>query len=158
MASARIAQFEYRVIANDKRFLINMSECKMPDREPRAYAAHHQIDQTAYPPQHIAEVPARASSNAANRGECLNRGHRYARGLCIDEEMGIWLGSALTSAVGERASDQRVSARLRSSFANARSIARVIPMGRMSKAPRAAWFSTTLGFRTLSIRDRPMAA
>jgi len=40
----------------------------------------------------------------------------------------------------------------------ARSIARVIPMGRMSKAVRASWFSTTLGFRTLAIRERPMAA
>ena len=56
------------------------------------------------------------------------------------------------------ASDQRVSAVGQSSFAKARSIARRIPIGRIEKHSFALELLTTLGVRTLSIRNRPMDA
>ena len=38
---------------------------------PHPHAAHHQIDQAANSPQHVAEIPAGPASDPANRRECL---------------------------------------------------------------------------------------
>ena len=70
------------------------------------------------------------------------------------------LGSSATPRppASTLASDQRLSATGRSSLARARSMARVIPMGRTANNSRALRFCTTLGCRTLSMRERPMDA
>ena len=108
---------------------------------PQAGAAGEEVEQAAQPPEHVAVVPPGLAADPLDRREGRGRRARHRRGARVDEPRPEPRRRRTAGARRGAASDQRVSANSRSSFASARAIASRTPRGRtantLERAPVA---------------------